>query len=209
MPDIWDEIGVYQREFDDDTALARMGGTSKQQAKESRQPRLPKPGQPAIHDHEYERNGAANLFMAYAPFLGKRHVKASGRRVRTDFAFFMRDIADIHFPNKKIVLVMDNLNTHHLSSLYKAFQPVEAERIAGRFEVHYTPRHGSWLNMAEIEIGVLMGQCLKGRIADRETMRRKVAAWVTWRNKQERKVNWRFTTRDARIKLKKLYPSIG
>lgn len=203
-----DVLKVYQRDFDDDTVLVCMDETSKQQIRETRQPRPTRPGQPAIFDYEYERNGTANLFMAYAPFLGQRHVKVTDRRTRADFAEFLRDIADDYFPDKKIVLVMDNLNTHRLSTFHDNFSPEEADRLIERFEVHYTPKHGSWLNIAEIEIGVLTGQCLSRRIPDRETMCREVAAWQSRRNAAAVTVNWRFRTEDSRIKLKSLYPSL-
>ncbi len=146
--------------------------------------------------------------MLHAPLDGWRHVEVADRRTRQDFARVLRDLADIHFPDREIVLVMDNLNTHKLSSLYETFVPGEASRLAGRFEVHHAPKHGSWLNMAEIEINVLSRQCLDRRIPDRETMRREVGAWVNCRNASAKPVDWRFRTRDAQIKLKPPYPSI-
>ncbi len=167
-----------------------------------------RPGQPAGYDFEYERNGTANLFMLYAPVGGWRHVEVTDRRTRKDFARVLKDLADIHFPERDIVLVMDNLNTHKLSSLYETFVPEEASRLAGRFKVHHTPKHGSWLNMAEIEISVLCRQCLDRRIPDRETMMCEVGAWQEHRNASAKPVDWRFRTESARIKLKSLYPSI-
>ncbi len=146
--------------------------------------------------------------MVHAPLAGWRHVEVTDRRTKLDFAHLLRDMADVHFPGRKIVLVMDNLNTHKLSSLYKAFPAGEASRLAGRFEVHHTPKHGSWLNMAEIEIGVLSRQCLARRIPDRETLEREVAAWQARCNAAATPVDWRFTTEDARVKLKSLYPTI-
>ncbi len=162
----------------------------------------------AAYDFEYVRNGTANLFMITAPLEGWRHVKVTDRRTRQDFAEVLKDLADSHFPGKKIVLVMDNLNTHALSTLYDRYPPEEAGRLARQFEVHHTPKHGSWLNIAETGINVPVRQCLARRIPDRDTMVREVAAWQTRRNADKRPVNWRFTTDDARIKLKSLYPSI-
>ncbi len=203
-----DVLDVYSGDHDDGTVLVCVDETSKQQTKETREPLPVRPGQPAGYDFEYARNGTANLFMIYAPLDGWRHVKVTDRRTRQDFARVLKDLADVHFPGKRIVLVMDNLNTHRLSTLYDTFEPAEASRLAGRFEVHYTPKHGSWLNMAEIEINVLSRQCLDRRIPDRETMISEVAAWQEYRNASAKPVNWRFRTEDARIKLKSLYPSI-
>ena len=203
-----DVLGVYARDLDDGTVLICLDETSKQQTKETRTPLPTLPGKPAGHDFEYERNGTANLFMLYAPLLAWRHVEVTDRRTRQDFARVLRDIADVHFPGRKIVLVMDNLNTHKLSALYDTFEPEEAARLAGRFEVHHTPKHGSWLNMAEIEINVLSRQCLDRRIPDREAMTREVAAWQEHRNASAKPVDWRFRAENARIKLKSLYPSI-
>ena len=161
------------------------------------------------HDYEYERCGTANLFMLSEPLAGKRHVKVTERRTAVDFAHVIRDLLDVHYPEAEtIVLVMDNLNTHRLASLYQAFPPEEARRLIGRLEIHHTPKHGSWLDMAEIELGVLATQCLDRRIGDRETLAREVAAWQAKRNAAGRAVDWRFTTADAGIKLKRLYPSI-
>ena len=203
-----DVLGVYSGDHDDGTVPVCVDETSKQQTKETREPLPARPGQPAGHDFEHGRNGTANLFMIYAPLDGWRHVKVTGRRTRQDFARALKDLADVHFPGKRIVLVMDSLNTHRLSTLYDTFEPAEASRLARRFEVHYTPKHGSWLNMAEIEINVLSRQCLDRRIPDRQTMINEVAAWQEHRNASAKPVNWRFRTGDARIKLKSLYPSI-
>ena len=153
-----DVLEVYHREFDEDTVLVCMDETSKQQTKETRTPRPVRPGQPAIVDFEYERNGVANLFIVFAPLLGWRWVKVTDRRTRHDWAHLLRELVDDIFPGKKIVLVMDNLNIHSLASLYEAFEPAEARRIAECLEIHYTPKHGSWLNLAEIEIGVMARQ---------------------------------------------------
>lgn len=161
------------------------------------------------YDYEYERNSISNLFMVSAPLLGWRHVEVTDRRTAEDWAMLMRDIVDIHFPDaERVVVVMDNLNTHTPSSLYKAFAPEEAKRILDQLEFHYTPKHGSWLNMAEIEFGVLQRQCINRRIPDQETLCQEVAAWQRRRNTEAVNVDWRFTTADARIKLKRLYPSI-
>ena len=203
-----DVLDVYSREYDDETVLVCVDETTKQQTKETRIPLPERPGQPTRYDFEYERNGTANVFMIYAPLNAWRHVKVTDRRTRQDFAKVLKDLADVHFPEKKIVLVMDNLNTHKLSTLYDTFEPAEASRIAKRIAVHYTPKHGSWLNMAEIEINVLSRQCLNRRLPDRETMVHEVAAWQEHRNGSAKPVNWRFRTEDARIKLKSLYPSI-
>ena len=202
-----DVLEVYHRAFDDDTVLLCIDETSKQQTRETRRSRLAGPGQPAIVDYEYERNGTANLFMVFAPLLGWRWVKVTDRRTRSDWALLIRELVDEVFPGKKLVLVMDNLNIHAPCSLYEAFEPAEARRILERLEIHYTPKHGSWLNIAEIEIGVLSRQCLSRRIPDREFMLREVGAWQERRNGQKAVVNWRFKTADARVKLKSLYPS--
>ena len=203
-----DVLDVYQRPFDDDTVLVCMDETSKQRTKETRLPGPTRPGQPAIVDYEYERNGTANLFMVFAPLEGLRWVKVTDRRTRCDWAHLMRELVDDVHPDKNIVLVLDNLNIHSTGSLYEAFESAEARRIAKRLEIHYTPKHGSWLNIAEIEIGVLSRQCLSRRIPDRETMLREVAVWQERRNREGVSVKWRFTTEDARIKLKSLYPSL-
>ena len=203
-----DVLDVYSREYDDETVLVCVDETTKQQTKETRIPLPERPGQPTRYDFEYERNGTANVFMIYAPLNAWRHVKVTDRRTRQDFAKVLKDLADVHFPEKKIVLVMDNLNTHKLSTLYDTFEPAEASRITKRIAVHYTPKHGSWLNMAEIEINVSSRQCLNRRLPDRETMVHEVAAWQEHRNGAAKPVNWRFRTEDARIKLKSLYPSI-
>ena len=162
-----------------------------------------------MYDYEYERNGVSNLFMLFAPLAGWRRVEVTDRRTKVDWARQIKKLVDEDYAGKdRIVLVMDNLNTHHPASLYEAFEPAEARRIAERLEVHYTPKHGSWLNMAEIEIGVLARQCLDRRMASQSILRREVNAWQGRRNRDTIQVNWRFTTEDARIKLKSLYPAI-
>ena len=204
-----DVLEVYHRSYEDNEVLVCLDETSKQQVRETRQPRPSWPGAAGYYDYEYERNGVSNLFMLFAPLEGWRRVEVTDRRTKADWARVVRQLVDVDYPDKeRILLVMDNLNTHHPASLYEAFEPAEARRIAQRLEVHYTPKHGSWLNMAEIEIGVMARQCLDRRIPDQEVLRREVEAWQGQRNRDEIRVDWRFTTEDARIKLKSLYPSI-
>ena len=167
-----------------------------------------KSGQISRYDYEYERQGSCNLFAFFAPYLGWRHIKVTARRTKVDFAWCMKDLVDIHFPEAEVIkLVMDNLNIHTPAALYEVFEPQEARRIINKLEIHYTPKHGSWLNMVEGELSVLVRQCLKQRIPDREILQQEVTAWETERNQQEVRVNWRFRSDDARIKLKRLYPS--
>jgi len=200
-------LEVYTRPHDPEKPLVCLDEGSRQLVLETRIPLPMKPGQPLRVDYEYERNGTANLFMLFAPLEGFRHVEVTDRRTAIDYANILKDLSDIHFPRaKKIALVQDNLNTHAKASLYEAFAPAEAKRLAERFEWNYTPKHGSWLNMAESELGVLASQCLDRRIPDKETLTKEVAAWQERRNKNHTKANWRFTTADARIKLKHLYP---
>jgi hypothetical protein len=200
-------LGVYTLPYDPEMPLVCLDETSKQLVSETRTPVPMKPGQPQRVDYEYERNGTANLFMLFAPLEGWRHAEVTDRRTAIDYASVLKYLSDTRLPEaKKIRLVQDNLNTHSKASLYEAFPPAEAKRLAERFEWYYTPKHGSWLNMAESELGVLASQCLDRRIPDKETLIREVAAWQTSRNKNQTKANWRFTTADARIKLKHLYP---
>ena len=204
-----DVLDTYQRSYDDNEALVCMDETSKQQVKETRVPRSAAPGVSAAYDYEYERNGVSNLFMLFAPLEGWRRVEVTERRTKVDWAHVIMRLVDEDYADReRIVLVMDNLNTHKLSSLYEAFEPSEARRIAEKLEIHYTPKHGSWLNMAEIEIGVLSRQCLDRRIPNKDVLSRQVQAWQERRNRGRVRVNWRFTTDDARIRLKSLYPSI-
>lgn len=204
-----DVLEVYQRPLDPLRPQVCLDETSKQLTKELSPPLACAPGQPARSDYEYERNGTANLFMMFEPLRGWRHVEVTGRRTKIDFAHVIRDLVDVHYPQAEmIVLVMDNLNTHKVASLYEAFPPAEARRLIEKLEIHYTPKHGSWLNMAETELGVLSRQCLNRRIPEHETLTREVAAWEASRNNAQSKLNWRFTTEDARVKLKTLYPSI-
>jgi len=202
-----DVLEVYQRPHDPSYPLVCIDEATKQLIKETRRPLPLKPGQIARHDYEYERNGTANLFMMFAPLEGWRQVKVTDRHTAIDYAQVLKDLSDIHFPNaKKIVLVQDNLNTHKPASLYEAFPAQEARRLVERFEWHYTPKHGSWLDMAESELSIVSSQCLDRRIPDRQTLENEVAAWLSDRNKNNSKTDWRFTTDDARIKLKHLYP---
>ena len=204
-----DVLEVYHRQYGDNEVLVCLDETSKQQVKETRLPRPVRPGAAGIYDYEYERNGVSNLFMLFAPLEGWRRVEVTDRRTKADWAEVVRKLVDEDYPDKdRIVLVLDNLNTHHPASLYEAFEPAEARRIAERLEIHYTPKHGSWLNMAEIEIGALVRQCLDRRIPDQGVLRREAGAWQQQRNRDTIRVGWRFTTADARIKLKSLYPSI-
>ncbi len=204
-----DVLEIYQRQFGDNEVLVCLDETSKQQVKETRLPRPLRPGSAVAYDYEYERNGVSNLFMLFAPLEGWRRVGVTDRRTKVDWAHQVKKLVDEDYPDKdRIVLVMDNLNTHHPASLYEAFELMEARRITERLEIHYTPKHGSWLNMAEIEIGVLARQCLDRRIPDQSVLRREVGAWQNQRNRDMVRVDWRFTTADARIKLKSLYPAI-
>jgi DDE superfamily endonuclease len=204
-----DVLEVYQRPHDPDYPLVCLDETSKQLITETRVPIPAKPEHPARHDYEYERNGTANLFMLFAPLEGWRHVEVTDRHAAVDYAHVLKDLSDTHFVKaKKIVLVQDNLNTHKPASLYEAFPAAEARRLVERFEWHYTPKHGSWLDMAESELSVLSGQCLDRRIPDKLTLAEEVAAWENSRNKKQVTADWHFTTDNARIKLKRLYPAI-
>ena len=204
-----DVLAVYTRPHDPARPLVCLDETSKQLIIETRRPKPMKPGQPARIDYEYERNGTANLFMLFAPLEGWRHVKVTDRRTALDYAHVLKDLSDIHFPAaERIVLVQDNLNTHAKSSLYEAFPAAEARRLVERFEWHYTPKHGSWLDMAESELAILASQCLDRRIPNKPALETEVAAWTKRRNTENTKADWQFTTDDARIKLKHLYPSI-
>lgn len=204
-----DVLEVYTRPFDPGRPLVCLDETSKQFVAETRTPLPAMPDRPARVDYEYRRGGTANLFMLFAPLEGWRHVEVTDRRTAVDYAHILKELADVHFAGvDRIDLVQDNLNTHDKASLYQAFEPAEARRIAERFEWHYTPKHGSWLNMAESELAVLASQCLARRIPDKKTLVAEVDAWLAERNKNNVKAIWRFTTDNARIKLKSLYPSI-
>lgn len=203
-----DVLDVYQRPYDRWHPLVCMDELSKQLVGEVVQPLPLEVGQPRRYDYEYVRNGTSNVFMFFEPLAGQRFVSVTDRRTKIDWAYAVRDLVDVHYPQaERITLVMDNLNTHSPGSLYEAFEPAEAKRLADRLDIHYTPKHGSWLNMAETELGLLSGQCLNRRIPDQPTLQRCVALWQSKRNHAQVTVNWRFTTADARIKLKRLYPS--
>ncbi len=203
-----DVLDVYQRPRDPDYPLVCLDEASKQMLEDTRKPIPMKPGQPARRDYEYGRAGTSNLFMFFAPLEGWRHIKVTDRRTAVDYAQALKDLADKHFPKaQKIVLVQDNLNTHKPASLYEAFKPADARRLVKRFEWHYTPKHGSWLNMAESELGAMSKQCLDRRIPDQKTLAKEIAAWQKHRNTHHDKANWQFSTTDARVKLKHLYPT--
>ena len=203
-----DVLDVYKRPYDPRYPQVCFDESNKQLVLETRDPLPIEPGQAPCYDYEYERNGVCNLFLFVEPLAGWRHVEVTEQRTAIDYAQQMKYLVDERFPEAiKIVIVQDQLNTHVPASLYKAYEPAEAKRILEKLEFHYTPKHGSWLNMAEIELSVLNRQCLARRIPDQETLKREVAAWEARRNSQTRTVDWRFTTADARIKLKRLYPS--
>ncbi len=202
-------LDLYHQPYDPKRPQVCMDETSKQLISEVNQPIPASPGKVERIDYEYERQGVANLFILFEPLRGWRDLKVTDRRTKQDWAFLMKELVDVHYPEAEIIrLVLDNLNTHVPSSLYETFQPDEAKRILDKIEFHYTPKHGSWLNMAEIEFSVLSRQCLDRRIGDQQTLMREVTAWQKDRNNKSAKMDWRFTTADARIKLKKRYPSI-
>jgi hypothetical protein len=204
-----DVLTVYQRPYEPAQPVICMDETSKQVVGETRLPLPPEPGQPRREDYEYERRGVANLFLFAEPLSGWREVQVTERRTRTDGAEAMRVLADQHYPTaERITVVLDNLNTHGPASFYEAFAPAEARRLAERFEFHYTPKHGSWLNIAEIELSVLSRQCLDRRIGEIETLANETRAWKQKRNAASKTIEWQFTTADARIRLKRLYPVI-
>lgn len=204
-----DILEVYQRPYDPARPVVCLDEKPKQLIEEVRTPTPAASGRPRRYDSHYHRHGVANLFIAAEPLAGRRRLAVTGRRTRIDFARFVRRLVDEDYPQaERIILVMDNLNTHETASLYRAFAPEEARRIARKLEIHPTPVHGSWLNVAEVELSVLERQCLDRRIGDRKTLEREVAAWERCRNHRGAKVGWRFTTEDARIKLRRLYPSI-
>ena len=204
-----DVLDVYARPYDPKRPVICMDETNKQLLADTREPLPMQPGQPERIDHEYERQGVANLFLFLEPLAGKRQVNVTDRRTRCDWAEAMREVADVHYPDAEcIVVVLDNLNTHDAASFYAAFPPEEAHRLVQRFEFHHTPKHGSWLNMAEIEFSVLGRQVLNQRIPDQATLKAEVAAWQHERNHKTVKVDWQFTAADARTKLKYLYPKI-
>lgn len=202
-------LEVYKRPRCEKHPLVCLDEANKQHVKETRSPLQAKPGQLERYDYEYERNGTSNLFMLFAPLEAWRHVKVTDRRTMLDWAHCIKDLVDVHFAGAEtITIVQDNLNTHKPASLYEAFAPQEARRLLDKLEFVYTPKHGSWLNIAEIELSVLSRQCLNRRIPDQATLSNEVSAWEQSRNQQATTVNWRFTAQDARIKLHRLYPSI-
>lgn len=204
-----DVLDVYHRPYDPEHPVVCMDEASKQLIGEVRTPLPVRPGQVAKYDSEYRREGTANIFLAVEPLAGFRTVQVTDRRTRHDWAKFIRHLLDdVYSSAQKVVLVMDNLNTHSIGSLYERFDAPTARALAERLEIHYTPKHGSWLNMAETELSVLCRQCLDRRIEERETMANEIAAWETSRNDTQSTIDWQFTTADARIKLKRLYPSI-
>jgi DDE superfamily endonuclease len=202
-----DILDLYAEPYDPQYPLVCFDESPYQLVSEVRQPLPAAPGQPGRYDYEYRREGTCNLFMFFEPLQGWRHVKVTDRRTAQDFAHCMKDLVDIHFPNAAVVsVVLDNLNTHTPAALYATFPPAEACRILRKLDLHYTPKHGSWLNMAEIEFAVVSTQCLDRRLGDQETVRRAIAAWQTRRNAEKATVDWRFTTAKARRKLKHIYP---
>jgi transposase len=204
-----DVLEVYHRPYDERRPLVCIDEVPVQLVGEARRPLPPEPGRPARYDYEYVRNGTANLFMIFEPLLGWRSVRATERRTAKDFAEVLRELVEeVHEGARKVVLVTDNLNTHGPGCLYEAFEPARARRIAERLEWHYTPKHGSWLNVAEVELAALAKQCLGRRIGSAEELRREVAAWEEERNERMVEARWQFTTAKARIKLHRLYPSL-
>jgi len=201
-------LDVYKRPFDPRLPVICMDESPKQLIAETKVPIPASPGQSAKYDYEYKRCGVCNIFMACEPLAGNRMVKITERKTKRDWAYFLEEIAAKHESAEKITLVMDNLNTHSPGSFYETFQPDKAKALWDRFEFVYTPKHGSWLNMAEIELNVLAGQCLDRRIDDIEVVSKEVRAWQEARNNKNAKVNWQFTAEDARIKLSRLYPSL-
>jgi hypothetical protein len=207
MEEVFD---VSKKPYDPQYPPGCMDAMSAQLLGEVRAPLLAEPGKPLRYDTEYKRNGTTNIFIAFEPLTGQRYTKVTEQRTQVDWAYFIRERVEQHSPHvEKIRLVMDNLNTHTQASLYEAFDPPEAKRIADKLEVHYTPKHGSWLNMAEIELSHLSRQCLGGRIAAKATLIKKVQAWNTQRNEKHAKAHWQFTTDDARVKLRRLYPIVS
>ena len=203
-------LAVYQRPDNPDYPVICLDESTKQLVKETTIPIPAQPGQPQRIDYEYERNGTANLFMVCEPITGWRHVEVTQRRTAIDYAHLLKALVDVFCPEAiQITVVQDNLNTHSPASLYKAFEPSEARRTLDKLEFCHTPKHGSWLNMAEIELSVLSRQCLDRRIPDFESLEQQVTAWQSQRNEEETWIDWRFTTQDARIKLHRLYPSIN
>jgi hypothetical protein len=205
-----DVLDVYHLPYDPDYPVVCFDESSKQLVAEKRKSVSAAPGQLERYDYEYQRNGVRNLFLFFSPLVSWRHIKITEQRTHQDWANCMKDLVDVHFPQAtRIRLIQDNLNTHNPVFLYEVFEPIEAKRILDKLEFHFTPKHGSWLNMAEIEFSVLSRQCLNRRIGDEASLVQEINSWVNNRNHSQATVNWQFTTDDARIKLKKLYPSIN
>ncbi len=205
-----DVLDVYAEPYDPLRPQICFDESPVQLISETRQPLPPRPGQPARYDYEYRREGVANLFLFVQPLCGWRHVNVTPRRTKSDFALQMRELVDVHCPEAEVIkLVVDNLNTHTPAALYETFAPGEARRITRKLEFHYTPKHGSWLNMAECEFAALTKQCLDRRLPDLWTLSQEIAAWEARRNLNQTMINWCFSTIDARVKLKRLYPSIA
>lgn len=205
-----DVLDVYQRPYDPRFPQICMDEGSKQVLAERREPLPMEPGKLKREDNEYEHKGTFKIFAACEPLTGRSFFSITDRRTKEDWAYFMRDLMDVHYTDaEKIILVMDNLNTHTLSSFYKAFEAPEARRLAKKVEIHFTPKHGSWLNIAEIILSILARQCLRERVASIQEVQGRVLAWQEERNKTQKAINWRFTTEDARIKLKRLYPILN
>jgi len=203
-----DVLELYHEPYDPLRPVVCFDEGTKQLIGETRTPLPMRPGEPMRYDYEYERHGTCNLFMFFEPLRGWRHIEVTDRRTMIEYAHCMRNLVDVFFPDAEVVrVVQDNLSTHKPAALYEAFEPAEARRILERLEFHFTPKHGSWLNMAEIELNVLGSQCLDRRIPEKETLITEVVAWERQRNQNASTVNWQFTTEDARIKLRKLYPS--
>ena len=204
-----DVLAVYALPYNQDFPVVCMDESNKQLIGEVTEPIPAAPGHPHLMDDEYVRNGVANIFMEVEPLAGKRHVEITERRTMIDWANFIKGMLDVRYSNaEKVILVMDNLNTHSIASLYTAFPPAEAKRLAERLEIHHTPKHGSWLNISEIELSVFKRQCVPGRIDSLEKMKRKSRLWNEDRNNRQTKVKWQFTNHEARIKLERLYPNI-
>jgi hypothetical protein len=203
-----DLLDLYAEDFDPLRPVVCFDELPYQLVAETRLPLPLQPGKPLRYDYEYRRNGTCNLFVFFQPLAGWRHVEVTEQRTKRDFAYRMKDLVDVHFPQAEVIrMVLDNLNTHSPAALYEVFEPQEARRIVRKLEFHYTPLHGSWLNMAEIEISVLERQCLDRRLAEAPMVRSEVLAWETLRNDQHASVDWRFTTAKARSKMQFLYPS--
>jgi len=203
-----DVLDLYEEAYDAKRPVVCFDETPVQLVAETRKPQPVAPGRPRRYDYEYERKGTANVFMVMEPLAAWRHVTVTEHRTKLDFAAQMKELVDVHYPEaEKIRVVMDNLNTHKRASLYEAFSPAEARRLLRRLEFHYTPKHASWLDMAEIELSVLNSQCLDRRIPDQQTLAQETKSWQDQRNRDGIPVKWRFTVNDARQRLSHLYPS--